>query len=78
MTEQELIELCKKQSCKVKVGSLSVYSKLKPQGIGVFTTGKVSEYNTIFLNEIGIYEASWNILEVEINGKMIPITKQRI
>lgn len=75
MTEQELLELCKKQSCKVKVGSLSVYEK-NGNGIGVFTTGEVSEYNTIYLNEIGIYEAIWNFLEVEINGKMIPITER--
>ena len=77
MTEREMIELCKKQSCKVKVGSLSVFEK-NGKGIGTFTTGKVSEYNTIYLNEIGIYEASWNILEIELNGKMIPITKRHI
>lgn len=74
MTEEKLIELCKKQSCKVVAGSIGVYEKLKPQGIGTFTTGEVSEYNTIFLKEIGIWEASWNILKIEINGRMIPIT----
>ena len=77
MTEQELLELCKKQSCKVRVGSLSVMEK-NGTGIGIFTTGKVTEYNTIYLNELSFYEAVWNILDVEINGKMIPITKRHI
>ena len=62
--EHAMLELFKKGSHKVTVGSLTVFGKTG-NGIGHFTTGRVTEYNTVYINELDYYEAIWNILSVD-------------
>ena len=69
MSGNETMEMMKNHSCTVVVGSLSVCGKTG-NGIGKFTTGRVTEYNTVYMNELDYYEAYWNILEIEVDGKM--------
>ena len=72
MTTEEALNLFKTKSCTVLAIGLGVCKK-NGIGIGKFTTGRVTEYNTVYLNEIDYYVAIWNILEVEIDGKIVPI-----
>jgi hypothetical protein len=72
MTKEEALELMKDHSCTVLVGSLGVYCKTG-DGIGKYTTGRVTEYKTVYINELDYYEAYWNVLEIEVNGKMVTV-----